>query len=279
VPASPDLRAAVRAALAGAAASSGLCDPTLLAALERAGYAESLTDRPRAPLSTALAGAPRRRPAAPDPAARWRQVHVDDRAGTIARPPGLRLDLGGSAKGLIADRAAALLAPAGPCAADIGGDMRVHGEHAVHVRHPITGETCAVLGIRDEAVATSGIDTRIWHVDRRHGDDPRPGELVDRRRSRPGDPRAGVGDGAERHHLLDPRTGHPAWTGVIAATAKAPTAAEAETLAKTALLAGPLAGRAVLRRHGGVLVLDDGEAVVVPPRPRVILRDGRLVAA
>ena len=46
-------------------------------------------------------------------------------------------------------------------------------------------------------------------------------------------------DGSPRHHLLDPSTQQPAWTGLIAATALAPTALEADTLAKAALLSGP----------------------------------------
>jgi thiamine biosynthesis lipoprotein len=49
---------------------------------------------------------------------------------------------------------------------------------------------------------------------------------------------------------------------VIQATALAPTALEAETLAKTALLSGPQTGRRVLERHGGALILDDGELVL-----------------
>ena len=42
-------------------------------------------------------------------------------------------------------------------------------------------------------------------------------------------------------------------------TALAPTALEAETLAKAALLSGPRAGAALLAEHGGVLVHDDGD--------------------
>ena len=53
--------------------------------------------------------------------------------------------------------------------------------------------------------------------------------------------------------------------GVIQATVLAPTALEAETLAKTALLTGPLAGRTSLERYGGVLILDSGEAITVSP--------------
>jgi thiamine biosynthesis lipoprotein len=161
----------------------------------------------------------------------WRSVGVDDGAGTISRPPGVRLDLGGSAKGFIADRAAALLAPYGPCAVDCGGDMRVHGAHEVLVARPFGGEPVASIPLCDAAVATSGVDARLW--------------------------------GAADHHLLDPATGTPAWTGVVSATALAPAAAEAEALAKGALLAGPEAGRALLARHGGVLVLEDGTAVVL----------------
>ena len=241
VPASPVLRAAVRAALAGAALTAGLADPTLLGAVERAGYAGSRRDLPRvSDLRAALAAAPPRRAARPAPAAAWRSVTADDRAGTITRPPGVRLDLGGSAKGLIADRLAARLAPAGPCVVDCGGDIRVSGRRDVHVLDPFTGATVTVLAVRDGAVATSGLGTRLWWH-----------------------------DGRPAHHLLDPATGTPAWTGLISATALAPTATEAEALAKAALLAGPVAGRALLRRYGGVLIADDGSAAATGAAARI----------
>jgi FAD:protein FMN transferase len=226
VPASAELRGAVRAAIAGAEATGGLADPTLLGAVVCAGYARSLTGRPRADLRAALAAAPPPRAGAPAPAAAWRGIAVDDDAGTIARPPGIRLDLGGSAKGAAADLAAALLAPYGPCAADLGGDMRVHGEHRVLVANPLTGDVARVLTLRDQAVATSGIDKRVWWDE----------------------------DGRPAHHLLDPATGRPAWTGVVSATAVAPTAALAEAIAKAAALTG----RGALV-HGGVLITTNGE--------------------
>jgi thiamine biosynthesis lipoprotein len=64
--------------------------------------------------------------------------------------------------------------------------------------------------------------------------------------------------GRPAHHLLDPATGAPAFTGVVQATALAPTALEAEIRAKAALLSGPAGGERWLAEHGGVLVLDDG---------------------
>jgi FAD:protein FMN transferase len=225
VPASQALREAVRAALAGAEATGGLADPTLLGAVVKAGYARSLVGHPRADLREALRAAPIPRPAAPAPEAAWRQVHVDDAAGTITRPPGTRLDLGGSAKGHAADLAAAMLAPHGPCAADLGGDVRVHGTHEVLVPSPLSGRIEDAIELSDDAVATSGIDRRLWW------DGGRPA-----------------------HHLLDPSTGRPAWTGVLSATARAPSAALAEALAKAAILAGPARGREILSRHGGVLI-------------------------
>jgi thiamine biosynthesis lipoprotein len=66
------------------------------------------------------------------------------------------------------------------------------------------------------------------------------------------------------HHLLDPATAQPAYTGVVQVTARAPTALEGEALAKAALLSGPHGAPGWLR-HGGVIVLDDGSHTVIPP--------------
>jgi thiamine biosynthesis lipoprotein len=242
VPASAVLRAAVRAALAGARLTGGLADPTLLDALERAGYLRSLSGRPRADLREALLRAPVRRPARPRSGAAWPLVAVEDRRGLVLRPPGVRLDLGGSAKGLIADRLVALLSAAGPCIVDCGGDVSAAGRHDVDVLHPLTGEPVARLPVDDSAAATSGIGARLWWD----------------------------ADGRPAHHLLDPATGTPAWTGVLAATALAPAAAMAEALAKAAVLAGPAGAATLLRRYGGVVVTDDGavRTVGAAARPR-----------
>ena len=103
----------------------------------------------------------------------------------------------------------------------------------VHIRHPLSDEIAHRFTVTTGAVATSGLQTRVWHTE--HG---------------------------FAHHLIDPARGAPAWTGVIQATALAPTALEAETLAKTALLRGPHAGLGVLARHGGALILDDGRLLL-----------------
>jgi thiamine biosynthesis lipoprotein len=253
VPAGPLLRAAIAAALRAASLTDGLVDPTLLGALHRAGYRESRAQLQPPSLARGLRAAPQRRRANPHPAAEWRAVEVDDGAGVIRRPPGLELDLGGTAKGWAADLVASRLACHGRCAVDCGGDLRVAAGRGlpweVHVRHPLTGGIAHTLRVRAGGVATSGIDTRLWE---------RP-------------------EGGFAHHLIDPATGTPAWTGLVAATALAPTALAAEALAKAALLSGPAAGRRLLRAgHGGVLVHHDGtvEPVAVAG-PRFSLRSSR----
>ncbi|HEU4973646.1 MAG TPA: FAD:protein FMN transferase [Baekduia sp.] len=251
VPAGPLLRDAVRAALWAAGRSGGLVDPTLAGALVAAGYARSRAGVAPADLSSALAAAPAPRAARPDPRERWRRVRVTDRA--VARPPGVALDVGGTAKGLLADRLAARLARRyGRVAVDCGGDIRAAGAavparpFALEARHPSTGELLGGLALGDGAAATSGIDVNLWQ-------------------------RA---DGSFAHHLLDPSTGAAAWSGLVGVTALAPTALEAEVLAKTALLRGPAGARAILARHGGIAFHDDGgvEPVALPVplrRPKV----------
>ncbi len=250
VPASDLLRRAVKAGLEAAERSGGLVDPTLVGEIESAGYVASRAGVPGAPLAAALAEAPPRRPAQPSPRARWRQFSVDDTVGTITRPPGVRFDTGGAGKGLAADLIAARLRGYSRFIVDCGGDISIGGADAlVHpyevlVEHPLTGERAYVLKLSSGAVATSGLNVRIWRD----------------------------GDGRYAHHLLDPASGEPAWTGLIGATALGDTAVEAETLAKAALLSGPAGGREALGGRGGLLVHDSGRVETVGPlsaKPRI----------
>jgi thiamine biosynthesis lipoprotein len=243
VPCSALLLTAVRAALWAAWRSGGLVDPTLVGALERAGYASSLDRARPAPLHDALLHAPARRAAASNPHMPWRQIGVDERSGTVTRPPGLRIDTGGTGKGLCADAIAHRLAGYTRFVVDCGGDLAIGGVGAqlepyrVEVEHPLTGETVRTVEVAGGGVATSGLNVRVWQ-----------GE-----------------DGRYAHHLLDPATGEPAWTGLVGVTALAPSALEAETLAKTALLLGEPGAGAVLQEHGGLAVRDDGEVLELGP--------------
>jgi FAD:protein FMN transferase len=243
VPASPLLRTAVHAGVWAAHRSDGLVDPTLTGALEEIGYATSHDGQRPAPLREALAAAPPRRPARAHPARRWRAVHIDDRRGVVRRPPGVRLDTGGTGKGLCADAVAHRLRHYTRFVVDCGGDLAIGGvgvqlePYEVEIEHPLTGEAIRTVRVAAGGVATSGLNVRVWRD----------------------------AQGRYAHHLLDPATGRPAWSGLVGATALAPTALEAETLTKMALLLGPLGARRVLAEHGGMIVRDDGDVEEIGP--------------
>jgi thiamine biosynthesis lipoprotein len=123
-------------------------------------------------------------------------------------------------------------------AIDCGGDLMIGGSgglpRAVEVRSPFGDEVLHTFELVQSGVATSGIGKRSW---------------LD-------------GDGRPAHHLLDPATGRPAYTGVAQVTALAPSAAEAEARAKAALLSGPDAAARWLP-YGGLIVEDDGTCRMV----------------
>jgi thiamine biosynthesis lipoprotein len=226
----------VAAAVDAAARTNGLVDPTLLGDVEAAGYRAG-PPRPL-PLPIIMRLAPPRRPAQPHPLARWSHIEVDRGLRLVERPRGVELDSGGIAKGLFADLAAESLAGFESFAVDCCGDLRIGGRSGrprrVRVDDPFGRGTLHELRIADGAIATSGISARSW-----------------------------IGpDGRAAHHLIDPSTGRPAFTGIVQATAVAPTAVEAEALAKAALLEGPARAERWLP-HGGVLVFDDGSHAVV----------------
>lgn len=259
VPASPLLRRAVGAGIWAAERSDGLVDPSLVGEIEAAGYVDSRAGMKGVPLGDALATAPPRRPARPDPDSRWRGFAIDEDAGEIVRPPGLRFDTGGTGKGLAADMVAERLRGYPRFIVDCGGDIRIGGVDAlrdpydVYVEHPLTGERSHVLRLSLGGIATSGLNVRIWRD----------------------------ADGRFAHHLLDPASGEPAWTGLIGVTALGDTALEAETLSKAALLAGPEGGKRVLAERGGLLVHENGWVEPVGPiavAPRIRIPDRTAMA-
>jgi thiamine biosynthesis lipoprotein len=224
----------------------GLVDGTLLAQIESAGYRADL--REGVPLPSALALAPRRRPAGARSPASWRSVEVDFARRTVTRPPGVKLDSGGLAKGLFADMLAEQLAGHASFAIDCAGDLTIGSTAAtqrpVEVASPFDGCTLHTFSVRSGGVATSGIGRRSW---------------LD-------------ADGRPAHHLLDPATGRPAFTGIVQATALAPSALLAEVRAKAAILSGPRRAPAWLP-DGGVIVFDDGSHRTIPAPRRVTLRE------
>ena len=257
---SPLLGTVLGVALRTARRSGGLCTPTILGALEAAGYdrdfsalADPSSTPVRAPASPSQArstcGGARHVVARGLRAARrprtfphsWRAIRLTDNGAGGTRiwvPRGVRLDLAGVAKGWTADRVADLLANVGPCLVDAGGDLAARGAPPgldgwpVVVADPRHDDRDIALVLnRDGGIATSGIDFRRW-----------------------------VYRGREQHHVIDPRTGEPARTDVLQVTVIAPTAVDADVHAKTALLLRSRGALAYLNRErlAGLIVRQDG---------------------
>ena len=243
-PASGLLRAAVRSGLWAAEQTDGLVDPTLLDELEAAGYRST---SPRRRAGVASRGTRRRAaPASREGAPRRALAPVDGRRPSRLRAAAARIPAStraASARGLRPMRSPSWSASCRALPIDCAGDVRIGGREAawrpfqIDVHHPLGGEVVHRLRLGWGAVATSGLDVRLWRTP----------------------------DGGYAHHLIDPATGGPAWTGLLSATALAASALEAETLAKAALLSGPSGARRILRVTGGVLVHDDGDVEPVGP--------------
>ncbi|HEX6401504.1 MAG TPA: FAD:protein FMN transferase [Actinomycetota bacterium] len=201
---SPTFLAVLRLALDAAERTDGAFDPTVLGALAALGYDRDFDE--------VLAGA-RGALHPPTPCGRWTEVRVDRRE--VRLPAGVGLDLGGLVKGWTADLAAARAVRSGLgwVVVNAGGDLRVDGDAPtipVAVEDPADPSVdVGRLLVRGGGVATSSTRARAW--------------------------------GPGLHHLIDPRTGRPAESGLVQVTATAPTCAEAEIRAKTILLAGDVA--------------------------------------
>jgi thiamine biosynthesis lipoprotein len=190
---SPELEALLRAALEAHRVSAGLVHAGVLASMLAIGYTRPLR---LGPTAAALAEA-----APPPPLPDMLEVAP----GRARLGAGTGIDLGGIAKGWLADRLAAELG--GNCLVNLGGDLFARGPGPEGEGWPVkVGDTTLLL--RDQGAATSGVRRRAWGAD---------GRL---------------------HHLIDPRTGRPATTDLHEVSVVAARAFDAEVHAKAALLLG-----------------------------------------
>jgi len=222
-----------QASLEAEQASDGLVTPTMLESLVAAGYDRSFDQMARAPFQRPVSVWDTVNPLA--------EVTWDESARTICLPPDVHLDFGGVAKGWAAHQAMQRLAKLGyPVMVNAGGDIALNGALSdgqpwiVSVDNPFEpGEFCELLKLNGGGIATSGTDYRRWKQ-----------------------------GGRLSHHIIDPRSGQPAQTDIIAATVVAPTVMEAEMAAKTILILGSQHGMEWLGAHpalAGLLILESGE--------------------
>ncbi|MBC7460817.1 MAG: FAD:protein FMN transferase [Thermoleophilia bacterium] len=214
--ASGPLAQILRAAAAATAATSGRFDIGVGADLIAAGYDRSfdLLDKPDAEVRARGAALDTTAKSVEPYAPREPSFTIDD-AGRVQLREGVRLDLGGIAKGWAADTIRARLARESgvSCLVNLGGDISVHVEPDDEP-WPIgvsVGRTEHSIGIGFGGLATSGQDNRVWH--------------------------APDGDGLV-HHIIDPRTRRSATTDVLRVTMIGESTMAAEVWAKALMLEG-----------------------------------------
>ncbi len=231
----------LRAALAAAEESEGLFDPTLLTQLQQMGYDRSFDTLPAVLSESKLPS---------EPGGGWRDIELRYRRKSVTLPPGIGVDVGGIAKGMVVDAALKQLRLLGIGTALInaGGDLAVMGVPAGYESWPLAVEgrdTSWVIPFAYGALATSGVSRRHWQQ--------------------------GTQD---RHHLIDPRSGESARSGLWSVTVAASTCEQAEVAAKVAFLLGPEQGRDFLERRGlaGLLVGLNGEWRSAGPWPGELMQ-------
>lgn len=217
--------------------TDGLVTPTVLNALEKAGYDvsfEEVGQNMNSYLQQSFAIAES-----------GQKIEFDEANHSVRLPYGVRLDFGGIVKGWAAQQAMIRLNAYAPVLIDAGGDIAVSGPMqagspwAVGVADPIqVDHSLGLVMLSEGGIATSGRDFRRW-----------------------------LKGNQWQHHLIDPRTQRPAETDILSATVIAADVMEAEIWAKTALILGSQAAASKLQQESGLaylLVLEDGSTVETP---------------
>lgn len=185
---SPELEALLHESLRAFDMSDGLVNVAVLPALLAAGYTRDFAAGPSARTE------PPRIPSLPDV--------LQIRPGKARLATGSAVDVGGIAKGWMADRLAERLGD--NALVNLCGDLYARGGGQSGEGWPV-GFGDKTLLLMDMGAATSGTTKRAW---------------------------------AGGHHLIDPRTGLPAQSDLTEVSVLASTATDAEIYAKVALLLG-----------------------------------------
>jgi thiamine biosynthesis lipoprotein len=181
------------------------------------------------------------------PGINYRHLVLDHALRTVrfARP-GVRIDLGGIAKGYAVDNCIALLRRRGVTNALVsaGGDTRLLGDRRgrpwnVGIRDPRRpGELAALLPLDNVAISTSGDYERYFEE-----------------------------DGVRYHHIINPRTGKSA-SGVHSVTVIGPDGITTEGLTKSVFIKGPIEGLKLVES------LKDVEVVIIDSSGRMHVSKG-----
>lgn len=221
--------------------TNGCFDCTLLDELEKSGYAQSFESigvthtTSELPTDAFALRLPKELP------------ELDFKRQMIRLPAGVRLDLGGIAKGYTAQASRDFLHPIGPCLIDAGGDLTAGNGPGNWPGWPVGisapwsqdrgghGDEIGRLWLANGSLATSGIDYRRWQQ----------GDKV-------------------AHHIIDPRTGRSAKTDLLTVSVVDKDAWVAEAWATATLVAGLDEGFSMLEENDiAAVLIDQNEEVFV----------------
>ncbi len=177
----------------------------------------------------------------------YRYVEIDNVTRSVSfRRDGVRINLGGIAKGYVVERGISILRASGIENAIVtaGGDSRLLGDRRgrpwmVGIRDPRKdGEVAISVPLQDEAISTSGDYERYFDE-----------------------------DGVRYHHIIHPGTGTPA-SGVHSATVFGPDAVTTDALSTSVFVMGVDKGMRM------IAALPDYESIVIDANGRVFYSDG-----
>lgn len=161
----------------------------------------------------------------------YHHVLLDEKTRSVRfTQPGVRIDLGGIAKGYAVDNGIAILVSCGIKGGLVtaGGDSRILGDRGnrpwmMGIRHPRKKDAVAVmLPLSNTAISTSGDYERFF-----------------------------IEDGKRYHHIISPRTGKSV-TSTWSATVIGPDATTTDALSTTLFVLGPEAGLRLIESLSGI---------------------------
>lgn len=137
------------------------------------------------------------------------KVKVSENEASI---DGVEIDLGGVMKGYVTDKIKAYLNEnqIKDAVINLGGNVYAKGEHKIGIQDPFEKDVLCSVDVTDKAVVTAGIYQRFLEDE----------------------------NGNKYHHILNPKTGYPADSGIVSVSVIGDSATECDVIATAFLVLG-----------------------------------------
>ncbi len=217
----PETSELLKIALDIAEKSDGAFDPTVLPLVELWNVTKNTTPPKQDKITEGLKSVG------------YKNIHID--GNTVTANNGVKLDLGGIAKGYITDKVVEHLKQKKVTSAiiNLGGNLYLLGNKkgepfSVGIQKPFgnSDQHSAVLMMENKTAVTSGVYQRYF----KHN-----GQLY--------------------HHIIDPKTGYPANNGLYAVTVVSDSSSLADGLSTACLLLGTEKATALAKEYGAELII------------------------